>query len=302
MRRSSRHSQRNRSLSGRSTRNVEHALGVDAGPAARRRGGAARHAAARPRQPRTRAPPRSCPTVPAAGRARPRRERVLHGAQHRREVGVVPHQHRRHVVVVDPVACPPACRPPGVKSVVKNRSLFSRREAIRMKMRKAVSLNPNPAGGGSAYRPDREVDVLDRRRTPRPARAAVAGSSVRSSNDAGLGSGAAAGGTRCSAARRARGTAGCRRPPGRSPCRRSRRNRCMNRGMVVQGDGARVRRAEGVEQVGRRPGRSATSRDRSPARSRNSCRSTRCGSAVGAQRRTRRGPAGASGRRRRTPR
>ena len=38
----------------------------------------------------------------------------------------------------------------GVKSVVKKRSLFSRRDAIRMKMRKAVSLKPNNGGGASA--------------------------------------------------------------------------------------------------------------------------------------------------------
>jgi hypothetical protein len=33
---------------------------------------------------------------------------------------------------------------------VKKRSLFSRRDAIRMKTRKAVSLKPKPFGSGSA--------------------------------------------------------------------------------------------------------------------------------------------------------
>jgi len=41
----------------------------------------------------------------------------------------------------------------GMKSVVKKQSLLSRREAIRMKMRKAVSPNPNQGGGGSACSP-----------------------------------------------------------------------------------------------------------------------------------------------------
>ena len=36
---------------------------------------------------------------------------------------------------------------------MRKRSLCSRREAIRMKMRKAVSENPNPGGGVSANRP-----------------------------------------------------------------------------------------------------------------------------------------------------
>jgi len=37
--------------------------------------------------------------------------------------------------------------------VVKKRSLSSRRDAIKMNTRNAVSLNPNPCGFGSAYMP-----------------------------------------------------------------------------------------------------------------------------------------------------
>src|SRR5512144_2698596 len=41
----------------------------------------------------------------------------------------------------------------GVKSRVKKRSLFNRRDAIRIKMRKAVSLKANPVGRLSANMP-----------------------------------------------------------------------------------------------------------------------------------------------------
>jgi len=36
---------------------------------------------------------------------------------------------------------------------VNSRSLFKRRDAIRMNTRNAVSLNPKPSGGFSAYMP-----------------------------------------------------------------------------------------------------------------------------------------------------
>ena len=41
----------------------------------------------------------------------------------------------------------------GRKSTVRKRSLCSRREAIRMKIRNAVSEKPKPVGGVSANRP-----------------------------------------------------------------------------------------------------------------------------------------------------
>ena len=61
--------------------------------------------------------------------------------------------------------CRTASKPPGRKSTVRKRSLCSRREAIRMNTRNAVSLNPKPSGGGSAsgrpwYRPCRYRDEI----------------------------------------------------------------------------------------------------------------------------------------------
>ncbi len=49
-------------------------------------------------------------------------------------------------------ACPRACRPRVGSPSVKNRSLFSRRDAMRMKIRNAVSLKPKPRRR-SAWRP-----------------------------------------------------------------------------------------------------------------------------------------------------
>ena len=90
----------------------------------------------------------------------PQAEGVVQRPQLRRELGAVPQQNGRHRVSVDPAH---ALRrvDVGVKSSVKNRSLFSRREAIRMKMRNAVSLKANPSGACSANMPDHQVDLLD---------------------------------------------------------------------------------------------------------------------------------------------
>ena len=75
------------------------------------------------------------------------------------ELGEVAQQQRAHRVVLDPVD---AFLRVDLGPVVAGEEAVasSRRDAIRMKMRKAVSLKPKPFGFCSAYMPDHRVDLL----------------------------------------------------------------------------------------------------------------------------------------------
>ena len=76
-----------------------------------------------------------------------------HALERRRQLRVVAQQHVDHRVALDPVE---ALGRVDVGRVVVGEeavAIFSRRDAIRMKIRKAVSLKPNPGGSGSASSP-----------------------------------------------------------------------------------------------------------------------------------------------------
>ena len=94
-----------------------------------------------------------------ATRRCPREEHIAHVGEMRPQLWCVPLQHGAHVVIPHP--CEAGRRIDlGVKSVVKKRSLLRRRDAIRMKMRNAVSEKPNRAAP-SRMQADQEIDLLD---------------------------------------------------------------------------------------------------------------------------------------------
>ena len=177
-------------------------------------------------------------------------------------------------------ACPAACRRAGVKSCVKKRSLLSRRDAITMKIRNAVSLNAKPCGSGSAniptVRSTRSMSsAVDAAHLLRPLR--VVGQRLEARWRA---AGAAAGGTRCSGARRARASAGCRSPRGPAARRWAARSAAGRAGSCAGGRrrDARGRRSRGCRRDAIRSLRAPRSAGRS-ARGTASCSSSRSSAA-----------------------
>ena len=115
-------------------------------------------------------------------------------------------------------------------------------------MRNAVSLNPKPSRQRLRVQAGHQIDLLqvavvDLLDLLAPRR--VVGQLVERLDRRACG---AAGGTGCSAARRARGRGGCRSPRGRG-ARRCRAQILQWRGIVVQRDRAGMRDAERVEEI-----------------------------------------------------
>ena len=231
-------------------------------------------------------------------RALPRRERVRDALERRLELGEVPQQQRPHRVVLDPVEA--LLRVDLGPEVVGE-------EAVRLEPPRRHQDEDPERGVAEAeplrlplrVHPDHRVDLLRIGVDPAQSVGVLRRVGHLLEGVVGL-RGAAAGGTRCSAARRARARAGRRSTRGR--CARRRRGGSPG---GSAGSCAASARPDASSRTSRRR-RSSTSPSAAAAPGARRGRAA-CTAAAACRRRargsrSRRGSAGASGRRRRTPR